>query len=56
MKLLTSAYLHYWDKGQQLPVDLAMRLLEDGINVEALEQKELANDKSKRQSRRTIKH
>lgn len=35
--LLTLAYLHYWDKGQRVPADIAARLIEEGVNVEALE-------------------
>lgn len=33
--LLTSAYLHYWDKGMRVPADIAARLIEDGYDVEA---------------------
>lgn len=33
--LLTQAYLHYWDKGQRVPADLAARLIEEGHDVEA---------------------
>lgn len=32
--LLTLAYLHYWDKGQRVPADIAARLIEEGYNVE----------------------
>lgn len=28
--LLTLAYLHYWDKGQRVPADIAARLIEEG--------------------------
>lgn len=36
--LLTLAYLHWWDKGQRVPADIAARLIEEGYDVEALEQ------------------
>jgi len=35
--LLTLAFLHYWDKGQRVPADMAARLIEQGYDVEALE-------------------
>lgn len=35
--LLTLAYLHYWDKGQRVPADIAARLISEGHDVEALE-------------------
>ena len=39
MKLITRAFLHYWDKGLRVPADLAARLLEEGYDVEALEER-----------------
>lgn len=39
MTNLTKAFLFYWDKGQRVPADLAAALLEEGIDVEALEAK-----------------
>lgn len=34
---LTQAYLHFWDHGLRVPADLAALLIEEGIDVEALE-------------------
>ncbi|MCX4025653.1 hypothetical protein H0A36_28290 [Endozoicomonas sp. SM1973] len=48
MTNLTRAYLHFWDHGKTLPLDLAARLVEDGYDVEALEQKEVNNEKQRR--------
>lgn len=36
--LLTRAHLHYWDKGLRVPADVAARLIEEGYDVEALEE------------------
>lgn len=32
--LLTLAYLHYWDKGQRVPADIAARLIEEGAKCQ----------------------
>ena len=33
--------MFYWESGYRLPVDIAARLLEEGLDVEALESKHL---------------
>jgi hypothetical protein len=39
MTNITRAFFFFWDRGMRVPADLAARLLEDGIDVEAYEQK-----------------
>lgn len=39
MNDLTRAYHFFWDKGRRVPADLAARLIEQGIDVESIEEK-----------------
>lgn len=39
MTNLTRAFVFFWDHGMRVPADLAARLLEEGIDVEAHEAK-----------------
>lgn len=39
MSDIDRAYAHFWEKGRRVPADLAARLIEQGIDVEALEDK-----------------
>lgn len=39
MTNLTKAYVFFWDKGEEVPVDLYMALTSEGYDVDALQAK-----------------
>ncbi len=42
-ELIAQAKDEYWSKGEPLPLDLAAKMMEAGLDVETLERKNLNN-------------